>query len=70
MIADSLFKSFGAGDNQELAVRMLYEPRWIEFNELAYTDQDTSELRQPWSLVRKNSSLDKPFLDGYKCGRT
>ena len=36
MIADSLFKSFGAGDNQELAVRMLYEPRWIEFNELAY----------------------------------
>ena len=65
MIADSLFKSFGAGDNQELAVRMLYEPRWIEFNELAYTDQDTSELKATMeSSEEEFQAWMKPFLDG------
>ena len=64
MIADSLFKSFGAGDNQELAVRMLYEPRWIEFNELAYTDQDTSELKATMeSSEEEFQAWMKPFLD-------
>ncbi len=65
MIADSLFKSFGANDDEELAVKMLYEPQWIEFNELAYTDEDTSELQTTMSASEEEfQAWMKPFLDG------
>ena len=65
MIADAIMKSGNSSDSDELAVRMLYEPRWLEFNELAYSDQDTAELQ-----ATMDSDTDdfhawmKPFLDG------
>ena len=60
MIADSLFKSFEAGDSQELAVRMLYEPRWIEFNELAYLVR-ILRIKRTMESGEEEFSLDKPL---------
>lgn len=65
MIADAIMKSGNSGDSDELAVRMLYEPRWLEFNELAYSDQDTAELQATMdSNADDFQAWMKPFLDG------
>lgn len=65
MVADSIMKSVGAGDGEEIATRLLYEPKWLEFNELAYSDQDTAELQATMNGDDEEfRAWMKPFLDG------
>ena len=40
MVADKLFGAVAGEDEEQMAVRMLYEPHWLEFSELAYDSED------------------------------
>jgi len=65
MIADHLMGGAGSGDEVEAEVKMLYEPHWLEFSELAWTEEDASQMETAMEGHESDFvSYVTPVLDG------
>lgn len=65
MIADELMGGASTSDEVEAEIKMLYEPHWLEFSDLSWTEDDQAQVES--AMVNEESDFVAyvtPILDG------